>query len=51
MLYTVVVNKRFRYIRVYKIVKRIEGNENAISKALAAFVDKFFNKNKQEGSL
>ncbi len=49
MLYYVTVNKKFRYIRVYTIVKRVGEHENKLSKAFAALIDKLITK--QTGSL
>ncbi|MEM0146904.1 MAG: hypothetical protein QW091_00295 [Candidatus Micrarchaeaceae archaeon] len=51
MIYTVRINKKYNYIKVYKILKRIGGNENKLSKALANWIDKLASKKEQTGSL
>lgn len=44
MIYNVIINKKYRYIRVYEILKKIgkEGGENKLSKAFEKFVNRFF---------
>ncbi len=46
MRYTLRVNKRFKYVKVVKINKRIHDNTNALSKAVAKFIDKYVAKRK-----
>ncbi|MEM3781462.1 MAG: hypothetical protein QXT43_00665 [Candidatus Micrarchaeaceae archaeon] len=51
MIYTVTINKKYSYIKVYKILKRIGPSENKISKVFANLVDRFVSKREQKGSL
>jgi xanthine dehydrogenase iron-sulfur cluster and FAD-binding subunit A len=46
MKYYVSINKPFRNIKVYKIIKRVNENTNAISRAFAKLVDKYIVKKK-----
>lgn len=39
--YSATVNKKFRYVKVYKIVKRVNQNTNAVSQFMEKFVDKY----------
>ena len=49
MIYEVAVNKKYQYVKVYRIVKRINENTNPVSRAAARFVDKFILKKKGTG--
>ncbi len=51
MIYRVAINKKYQYIKVYRILKKVGGKESGISKEFSKIVDKFFNKNKPVGSL
>ena len=46
MKYSVTVNRKYQYVKVYNIVKKINENTNALSKAASRFVDRFFLKRK-----
>lgn len=35
------VNKKFKYIKVYKILKKVSGNQNIVEKAVQTFVDRY----------
>lgn len=48
MKYYVSLNKKYRYLKVYRIVKRVHENSNSISRAVAALVDRFVLKKKPE---
>lgn len=45
--YLATVNKRFRYVKVYNIVKRVNQNTNAISELMEKFVDRYILKRKR----
>ncbi|MEM3791313.1 MAG: hypothetical protein QXL16_01115 [Candidatus Micrarchaeaceae archaeon] len=45
MEYKVEIGKRFRYVKVYSITKRIGKSENIISKYFEKFVNKYLVKN------
>ena len=47
MRYTATINKRVRYVRVYRIVKRVNQNTNVATELMQKFVDKFFLKGKK----
>lgn len=44
MQYFVTINKKYQYVKVYNILKRINESTNPISKAFASFVDKLMTK-------
>ncbi|MCL5675435.1 MAG: hypothetical protein M1611_02375 [Candidatus Marsarchaeota archaeon] len=46
MEYKFVVNKQYKYMRIYNIVKKVSGNPNIISKAIQSLVDKYIVKKK-----
>jgi len=46
-VYSVTINQKYRYIKVYRIVKPIGKSENAFSKAFASLVDKLVSKKQQ----
>ncbi len=48
MKYYVTVNKKYRYVKVYGILKRPHENTNKISKYFSAFIDKMIAKQKKE---
>lgn len=47
MKYLATVNKRFRYVKVYNITKRVNQNSNAVSDLMQKFVDKYILKRKR----
>ncbi|MGC9037254.1 MAG: hypothetical protein ACP5GD_01365 [Candidatus Micrarchaeia archaeon] len=47
MKYIVSINKKYRYIKVYKIVKKIGQQENKLSIAFSKLIDKLISKNQQ----
>lgn len=49
MRYEVTVNKKYHYVKVYSVVRRINENVNPLSKALASFVDKWIAKRAKAG--
>lgn len=49
MKYVVTINKKYQYIRVYKIVKKIGQKENKLSIAFAKLVDRLVSKSQQSG--
>ncbi len=44
MEYHVEGKRKFRYMRIYAIKKRLNDNTNALSRAMQSFVDKYFNR-------
>jgi hypothetical protein len=46
MKYYVTVNKRVQHIRSYNIIKKVSGNQNALSKAMQKLVDRYLLKKK-----
>jgi hypothetical protein len=40
MRYSISVNKKYKYIKIYNILKRPNENTNKISKAVSAFLEK-----------
>ncbi|MGC8675953.1 MAG: hypothetical protein ACP5T3_00340 [Candidatus Micrarchaeia archaeon] len=51
MIYAVTINKKYSYIKVYRIVKRIGGSENKLSKAFENLVNRLVAKKGEAGSL
>ena len=47
MEYRVSINRRYRNIRIYRIVKRYGGDTNVISRKMQSLVDKYLLKNKK----
>jgi hypothetical protein len=43
MKYSIKINKKIKYIRVYTIVKRVNESQGALSKAFTSFFMKLFN--------
>ena len=41
MKYYVTSNKKYRYVRVYNILRKINENSNALSRFVSDLVDKF----------
>lgn len=41
MEYKVEVNKRFRHVKIFRILKKPNENTNKFSKAMQSFVDKY----------
>ena len=41
MRYKAVVNRQFRYIRVYSIKKSVKGEQNAVSRYVSSLIDKY----------
>ncbi len=41
MKYEVVINKKFSYVKSYRILKSTKGNTNALSKAVQKLIDKY----------
>lgn len=46
MKYTAAINRRFRYVRVYNIVKRANRQGNAVSDLMEKFVNRYLLKRK-----
>ncbi len=44
MKYEVVINKKFAYVRTYKILKSVNQNTNVLSKFVQNLVDKYIEK-------
>ncbi|MEM0150114.1 MAG: hypothetical protein QXW10_04415 [Candidatus Micrarchaeaceae archaeon] len=42
MKYAIRINKRIKYVRIYTITKRVEGEQGALSKAFTKFFMKIF---------
>ena len=47
MKYYVTLNKKYNYVKVYRVIKRINENTNSLSRAVAAMVDRFILKKKK----
>jgi hypothetical protein len=47
MKYFVAVNKKYQYIKVYSILKKVNESTDPLSRAAAAFVDRFILKKKK----
>lgn len=51
MRYNVTVNKKYRHVRVYRVVKKLNATANPLSTAFASLVDKLVSsKAKKAGS-
>jgi hypothetical protein len=48
MEYNIQIKKRFKYLRIYKISKRINDNTNIVSRAMQSLVDKYILKKTEE---
>ena len=48
MKYSVNINKKTSYIKVYTVKKRIKGDTNAVSKFVQSLIDKYITKGKRE---
>jgi hypothetical protein len=48
MKYYVTINKPYKYVRVYNIVKKLEENRGALSRWASNFVEKLFAVKKSE---
>ncbi|MCL5239054.1 MAG: hypothetical protein M1286_01100 [Candidatus Marsarchaeota archaeon] len=46
MRYAVAVNRKYQYVKVYNILKRINENTNPLSRAASRFVERFLLKKK-----
>ena len=49
MPYEVTINKKFTYVKLYKIVKSVKGEQNKISKMLTNLTAKYLLKKKPSG--
>ncbi len=47
--YYVTVNKKVKYVKVYKILKKVNQNSNLVSDLMLKFVDKYILKKKEMG--
>ncbi|MGC8538312.1 MAG: hypothetical protein ACP5MK_00370 [Candidatus Micrarchaeia archaeon] len=43
-IYYATVNKKFEYVKVYRIVKKVNENTNSISRLMQKLVDKYLYK-------
>ena len=50
MRYSVSINRKYQYVKVYNILKKVNENMNPVSKAAARFVDRLFS-HKKGGAL
>lgn len=50
MEYSVTINKKFRYVKVYRIIKKTKGEPNFISKKMQSLVDKLVKEGERERS-
>lgn len=50
MRYNVAVNKKYQYVKVYNVLKKTQGNTNAVSLYVAKLVEKYLLKKKPSGS-
>ena len=48
MKYAATVNKKYRYVKVYKIVKKINESTDPLSRFTASLVERFLLKKKEE---
>lgn len=49
MKYYVTVNKKYHYIKVFGVLKKINENVNPLSRAVASFIDKMIAKRARSG--
>ena len=42
------IKKRFKYLRIYKILKRLNDNSNIVSRVMQSLVDKYILKKTEE---
>lgn len=49
MKYFVIVNKEYRYIKIFNVLKKIHESGNPASKAFASFVEKLIPKKSKAG--
>jgi hypothetical protein len=47
MQYYITINKKYRYVKVYKIIRKINENTNRISKSVSSFMDRIVLKKKE----
>jgi hypothetical protein len=48
MQYYITINKKYRYVKVYKMIKKINENTNKISKSVSSFIDRLVLKKESE---
>ncbi len=48
MKYNIRINKKFRYVKTYQILKKVNENSNAVSKFVQGFIDRYFEKKNTE---
>jgi hypothetical protein len=41
MKYNVRINRKFRYVKTYMVLKKVNENTNAVSKLVQGFVDRY----------
>ncbi len=42
MKYYVAINKKYQYVKVYSMLKRVNETSNPFSRAVASLIDKYF---------
>jgi hypothetical protein len=47
MKYYVNLNKKYSYVKVYRVIKKINENTNSLSRAVSGMVDRFILKRKK----
>ncbi len=50
MPYSVAINKKFRYIKAYTLVKKVNDQSNAISRTLQGLINKYLLKSGEKGA-
>jgi hypothetical protein len=50
MKYSISVKKQFRYIKTYKVIKRVNDQSNAISRFISGLLDKYVVKSGEKGT-
>ncbi len=49
MRYAVTVNRKYKYVKVYRVVKRVSGGTNKLSEFTARFIDRLVQGKKAKG--
>lgn len=51
MRYYALINRKFKYVKVYTVKKKVHGNTNAVAKFVSSFLNRRFGKNVQKGGV
>ncbi len=50
MKYSIAVSRKFRYVRTYRILKRVNDRSNAISRVLQGLINRYLLKGGERGA-